>query len=256
MDKIILTYSLQTTDDFNVLVVGSCRSGKTNSFVKSNLFHIKDSIIIIGREDDKLFEETAEYRKKKFKQNIFTKKDIFNNNHENLDFLGDNFTIYLTASVANEEERIALLFHEFGWIMHQLEYDLSKNPVSVIIDDLTLFPACLDYFTESIHNIRMIAVVQTIDDLIKTYSYKLSEDLLNSFKVKMFFHINNPDDAEYILNHYNTQLSKEEILQLNYNECLICGLKDELILNKDRIVPWYLCKTDLTDLERYYGNKS
>lgn len=172
MDKIILTHSLQTTDDSNVLVVGSPMSGKTNSFVRSNLFYLKDSIIVIGRDDDKLFEATANYRKEKFKQKIFTKKD-FNNNLENLDFLGDNFTVYLTASVINQEERIALLQYTFGWIMHQLEYDPPKNPLSVIIDDLALFPVCYDYFTEPIANVRMIATVQTIYDLAKIYSYKL-----------------------------------------------------------------------------------
>jgi hypothetical protein len=229
MDKIILTHSLSTKDDSNVLAAGSCRSGKTDFFVKPNLFNLKDSVIVIGRDDDKLFEETAGYRQEKFKQKIFIKKD-FNDNHKNLDFLGDNFTVYLTAPVINQEERIALLYYEFGWIMHQLEYNPPKNPISVIIDDLALFPVCLDYFTEKIDNVRMIATVQSINDLAKIYGQ--AESILDSFKVKMFFHINNPDDAEYIVNRYNPQISKEEILQLNYSECLIIGLVNKSILVK------------------------
>lgn len=238
MDKIILTHSLSTQDDSNVLVVGSCRTGKTNFFIKPNLFSLKDSVIIISKDTDELFEETASYRKEKFKQKIFTEKDFIS--RENLDFLGDNFTIYLTASAINRGEREELILYSFGWIMHRLEYYPPKKPITVIIDDLALFPVAHDYFKHGstmINNIRIIATVQTIYDLKKIY--KNPKNIIDLFKIKMFLNINNPDDAEYIIDNYKSKISKEEMLQLEYSQCLIVGFKKEPIFANDKIMHWF-----------------
>ncbi len=241
MDKIILTHSLRTTDDSNVLVVGSCRSGKTNFFVKPNLFNLKDSVIVIGRDDDKFFEETANYRKEKFKQKIFTNKDEnFISEIKTLDSLpNDTYTIYFTAPVINRQKRMRLLFYPFELIMDYVYNNSSpKNPVTIIIDDLSLFPICQDNFTHFVDNVRIVATVQSIWDLFKIYGKTHTEDILNSFKSKMFFHINSQSDAEYIVNNYNPQISREKILQLKY-QCLIVGLKKEPILVNDKIIHWF-----------------
>ena len=242
MDKIILTHSLKTKDDSNVLVVGRCRTGKTNFFVEPNLLSLKDSVIVIGRDDDMLFEETANYRKEKLKQNIYTKKDFIPNGEE-LEFLGSQYTIYLTASPFYHEERIKLLHYSFRYIVDCIYYSygnfVPEEPVTIIIDDLSLFPVYGDFLINPPYNVRIVATVQSIRDLLKIYGEAYTENILNSFKIKMFFHINDLSDAEYIVNNYNPQISKEEILQLKSNECLILGLKDKPVLAKDKIIHWF-----------------
>ena len=236
MDKVILTHSLTTEDNSNVLVVGACRTGKTQFFVKPNLLSIKDSVIVISKNSDRLFENTVDYRKEKFKQNIFTNQD-FTKNKKNLNFLGDDYTVYLTASAIHKWERLVLLQCDFNWIINCLSVNPPKKPVSIIIDDLFSFPVCAYYFMPKIDNVRIIAVVQLINDIAKIY--KKPEDMLDLFKIKMFFETHDPFDAQYVVYKYGKKILPEEILQLKYNECIIFGLKDRPIYASDKIQHWF-----------------
>ena len=225
MDKITLANSITTKDDSNILTVGSCRTGKTRYFVKPNLLTIKDSVIISGRKGDKLFEDTAEYRKENFKQKIFTNKD-FTKDKKNLDFLGDDYTVYLTASVIDIRERLLLLRYDFNWIMYHLNNKPPKKPVTIIIDDLSLFPICAYHFIPKIDNLRIIAIVQSIHEIIR-YD-KNPEETLNLFPVKVFFGVPEQYDVQYIIHKYNNEYNKkiptEEIMQLPINERIIFGV--------------------------------
>jgi hypothetical protein len=239
MNKILLTHSLSTKDGSNVLVVGSCRTGKTDFFIKPNLFSLKDSVIVISKDSDKLFEETASYRKDKFKQKIFTEKDFIN--RENLDFMGDNFTLYLTGSAIDEDDRIDLMMKGFNWISENLYQNPPKKPITIIIDDLLLFPIAEndDNLLHKTKNIRIVATVQSMDHI--KINYRRYNDILKLFEIKMFFHVNNLSDAEYIKDLYCPEISIEEILQLKSNECLIFGFfkSDDVILANDKINHWF-----------------
>jgi hypothetical protein len=234
MDEVILTHSITTKNNTNnILVIGACETSKTEFFVKPNLLSISDNIIAISGDNDGLLEKTASFRKEKLKQKIFT-QETFKENIKDLDYFGDKYTLYLTASHLDKNERINLLHYTFGWIMDCIYYSAPKKPITIIIDDLSLFPICGDIMTHKVDNVRIIATVQSIDVLYQTYKHP--EKILNSFGIKMFFHTNGLNDAEYMSSSF---ISKEMAANLKSDEALIIGLLDNPIIANDKILHWW-----------------
>lgn len=235
MDDVILTHSLTTKgNNSNILVVGSCRTGKTNFFVKPNLFLIKDSVIIIGRNDDHI-DETIEYRKERFKQNIFkmTIPDLKDNKNY-------KWTSYLLESPFNKKERDLIIQYAQTMLTDYLEKNSEDYPVTLIIDDLDLFHFDKQFFLEMLkqgesHGLRIIAIIQSINLLTRLYGREDVKAILKKFKIKMFFGDNDPGDGEYL----EPSIKIEEIMLLQSSECVVTGLKDKPIFKKDRITHWF-----------------
>lgn len=235
INDVILTHSLTTKgNNSNILVVGSCRTGKTNFFVKPNLFHIKDSVIIIGRNDDHI-DETIEYRKERLKQNIFemTIPDLKDNkNYE--------WTSYLLESPFNEKERDLIIQYAQTMLTDYLEKNSEDYPVTLIIDDLDLFHFDKQFFLKMLkqgksRGLRTIATIQNINRLTRLYGREDVKTILNKFEIKMFFRNNDPSDGEYL----EPSIKIEEIMHLQSNECVVTGLKDKPIFKKDKIMHWF-----------------
>lgn len=239
MDDIILTHSLTTKgNNSNILVVGSCRTGKTNFFVRPNLFHIKDSVTVIARNDDNI-DDTIKYRQNELKQLIFDKTipDIENSKRH-------RWTAYLIGSCHDERERNLIVKHAETILTGYLEKNDKNNYVTVIIDDLTDFTFDKYFLLDMLEQgksrgIRVVATLQNINRLKQTYSEEHTEKILNQFGIKMFFQNNDPDDAEYIEQRYIYPITCADILNLGRDKCVITGLKDKPVLYKDKIQHWF-----------------
>ena len=68
---LLLAKGIKTSDYGHVLILGRCRTGKTERLIIPNVATLRSSVVVIGKENDRVLEKTETRRRDKFKQPIF-----------------------------------------------------------------------------------------------------------------------------------------------------------------------------------------
>ena len=212
MDALFLSNSIKIADNSHVLVIGACRTGKTQDFVKSNLLKISDSVIVFGRNNDGILEDTVAFRRDKLNQRICkintpsnfyeliglndvnVTSDTPGHKDKIAEFFKSGLSLYILEPVVHGREGnyfiVNLLLETMLYAYSEEKAGGGLYPITVFFDDISLFHIdegillkCLTKGREN--NIRIIITAQDINHLERQYGKETTQKILNNCSIAL-----------------------------------------------------------------------
>ena len=161
------------------------------------------------------------------------------------------FSLYLLESPYDSKSESN--YHKINLVLKVLCFGVARcsnnnihsNPLTVIIDDISLFDIEKSDILKCLmegrkYNVRLVIITQSINHIKETYGHETTQEILNNCGTKLFFPVNDPADTEYICNisglctdcRADEYLTPADILSKNNKLLLIESGRKPEILNK------------------------
>ena len=232
---LLLAKGIKTSDYGHVLVLGRGRTGKTERLVIPNVAKLRSSVIVIGKESDRVLEKTETIRGKRFKQPVF---------YTVADWLSDTLispsaTYILSSSYCHENKRNKILEAETA--LTAIMETVYPNPITVFIDGVDELPIDKDLLLKALtvgknQHLRLVLAAHDLTGLKSEYGPDITNAIVSGCDYKVFMGSFDPETYSAIELWSGGNIKHPEYINTDSSKCIVFAHNNYIVADKSQVI--------------------
>lgn len=230
-----LAKGIKTSDYGHVLVFGQGRTGKTERLIMPNVATLRSSVVVIGKESDRVLEKTETIRRKRFKQPIF--HDIAS--WSPLTLISPSTTYILSSPYCHENKRDKILEAETA--LTAIMETVYANPITVFIDGVDELPIDKDLLLKALtlgkdKNLRLVLTAHDFMGLKSKYGPDATNAIVSGCDYKVFMGSFDPETYSAIELWSGGNIKHPEYINTDSSKCIVFAHNNYIVTDKSRAI--------------------
>ncbi len=228
---LLLAKGIKTSDYGHVLILGRGRTGKTERLIIPNVATLRSSVVVIGKENDRVLEKTETIRRKRFKQPVF---------YDTASWLPDTLispstTYILSSSYCRENKRDKKLEAETA--LTAIMETIYPNPITVFIDGVDELPIDKDLLIKVLtlskdKNLRLALTAHDLERLKSEYGPDVTNIIVSGCDYKVFMGSFDTETYSAIELWSGGNIKHPEYINTDSSKCIVFAHNNYVVADK------------------------
>ena len=232
---LLLAKGIKTSDYGHVLVLGRGRTGKTERLIMPNVATLRSSVVVIGKENDRVLEKTETIRRKRFKQPVFYDTASWPVGT----LISPSTTYILSSSYCRENKRDKIL--EAETTLTTVMETVYANPITVFIDGVDELPIDKDLLLKALtagkdKNLRLVLTAHDLTGLKSEYGPDITNAIVSGCDYKVFMGSFDPETYSAIELWSGGNIKYPEYINTASSKCIVFAHNNYVMADKSRAI--------------------
>ena len=228
---LLLAKGIKTSDYGHVLVLGRGRTGKTERLIMPNVATLRSSVVVIGKENDRVLEKTETIRRKRFKQPVFYDTASWPVGT----LISPSTTYILSSSYCRENKRDKILEAETALTV--IMETIYPNPITVFIDGIDELSIDKDLLLKALmfgkdKNLRLVLTAHDLQELKLEYGPDATNAIISGCYYKVFMGSFDPETYSAIELWSCGNIKHPEYINTDSSKCIVFAHNNYVVADK------------------------
>ena len=229
---LLLAKGIKTSDYGHVLILGRCRTGKTERLIIPNVATLRSSAVVIGKENDRILKKTETLRREKFKQPVF-----YDTASWPPDALISPSTTYilLSSSYCHENRQSKILESETA--LTAIMKTIYPNPITVFIDGVDELPIDKDLLVKALmfgkdKNLRLVLTAHDLQELKLEYGPDATNAIVSGCNYKVDMGSFDSETCSAVELWSGGNIKYPESINMDSSKCIVFAHNNYIVADK------------------------